>query len=84
MSGTTEESSRSNSASEAGNVDSMGNSTGSNSLIGPNFDSLHEQKRSTDPESIARRESLAEQRPGGFFSKIFKSAVAPANPQQPK
>ncbi|KAH9886401.1 hypothetical protein F4778DRAFT_786789 [Xylariomycetidae sp. FL2044] len=37
-----------------------------------NFDRLYQQKRSTDPESIKRRESLSEQKPKGWFAKAFQ------------
>ncbi|KAI1468610.1 uncharacterized protein F4812DRAFT_458139 [Daldinia caldariorum] len=39
---------------------------------GPTFDSLMSQKRTSDPDSLARRASLHEQKPqAGFFGKMW-------------
>ncbi|KAK9775849.1 hypothetical protein AB5N19_01458 [Seiridium cardinale] len=54
-----------------------GKNTTRSSFSGPSFDNLYLQKRSTDPESVARRESLAEQRPlQGVIGKAFQNFVS--------
>ncbi|KAI1422865.1 hypothetical protein F5Y12DRAFT_573094 [Xylaria sp. FL1777] len=43
---------------------------------GPSYDSLMNYKRSSDPNSIARRASLSEQKPqSGFFGSMWHNFV---------
>lgn len=47
------------------------------------FASLHDQKRSTDPQQQARRLSLHEQRPkSGFIGKMWNKLSSPRLEQQ--
>ncbi|ORY60192.1 uncharacterized protein BCR38DRAFT_308781, partial [Pseudomassariella vexata] len=42
----------------------------------PSFEGLHNLKRSTDPVSVARRQSLHEQKPtAGFFGQMWHKYV---------
>ncbi|KAI8625096.1 hypothetical protein F5Y19DRAFT_479970 [Xylariaceae sp. FL1651] len=45
-------------------------------LLGPQFDSMYKQKRSLDPESQAKRESLAEQKPEGTIGRLWRNYVS--------
>ena len=63
------------------NRDERSNSTSSNESAGTAprrasgtlFASLHQQKRSDDPRSVARRQSMNEQRPQpGFIGKMWE------------
>ncbi|EMR68642.1 hypothetical protein MGN70_010195 [Eutypa lata] len=59
--------------SVGGKAGQQGGSNATNTgLTGPNFDTMYEQKRSKDPSSTARRESIAEQRPAGSIGEAFK------------
>ncbi|RYP11056.1 hypothetical protein DL764_000284 [Monosporascus ibericus] len=75
-----------------GNQDSKGGKAGrqigANSSAGfwkgPDFDNLYLQKRSTDEESIKRRNSLADQYKSGFISRAWhKYMSGPAGPTAP-
>ncbi|KAK6202090.1 hypothetical protein LQW54_009048 [Pestalotiopsis sp. IQ-011] len=48
---------------KAGPVQGGANTVQNSGVSGPNFDNLYLQKRSTDSESVAKRESLSEQQP---------------------
>ncbi|OTA55499.1 hypothetical protein K449DRAFT_438724 [Hypoxylon sp. EC38] len=49
---------------------------------GPTFDGLMNQKRASDPNSLARRASLHEQRPqAGFFGQMWNKFTR--GPQSP-
>ncbi|KAH6639976.1 hypothetical protein BKA67DRAFT_665357 [Truncatella angustata] len=67
--------------SKAGPIQGGANTAESN-FGGPKLDNLYMQKRSDDPESVAKRESLAEQRPGqGLIGKMMQNYVSgPAGP----
>ncbi|KAI0845228.1 hypothetical protein F5Y00DRAFT_265763 [Daldinia vernicosa] len=49
-----------------------GGNTSSGSFSGPDFNNLYLQKRSTDKESIKRRESISNQYNTGFIGKMWK------------
>ncbi|RYP89403.1 hypothetical protein DL769_000054 [Monosporascus sp. CRB-8-3] len=76
--------------SNLGNQDSKGGKAGrrANSSAGfwkgPDFDNLYLQKRSTDEESIKKRNSLADQYKSGFISRAWhKYMSGPAGPTAP-
>ncbi|KAI1472092.1 uncharacterized protein F4812DRAFT_456188 [Daldinia caldariorum] len=65
--------SESNLRSEGGKVDYEGGGNSSSSpFSGPDFNTLYLQKRSTDSESIKRRESITEQYKAGFVAKMWR------------
>ncbi|ETS80913.1 hypothetical protein PFICI_08442 [Pestalotiopsis fici W106-1] len=71
---------------KAGPIQGGGNTTENSVLSGPNFDNLYLQKRSTDPESVAKRESLSEQQPkkgviGGMIEKLVSGPAGPNTSQ---
>ncbi|KAI0200344.1 hypothetical protein F4808DRAFT_460937 [Astrocystis sublimbata] len=51
---------------------------------GPSYESLMNYKRSNDPNSIARRASLSEQKPqAGFFGSMWQSFTrGPSSPNK--
>ncbi|KAF2993786.1 hypothetical protein G7054_g13220 [Neopestalotiopsis clavispora] len=67
---------------KAGPIQGGANTTENSGLSGPNFDNMYLQKRSTDPESVAKRESLSEQQPKpGVIGSVFQKFVSgPAGP----
>ncbi|KAI1343631.1 hypothetical protein F5Y15DRAFT_411492 [Xylariaceae sp. FL0016] len=63
--------------SEGGKAGSQGGAnTTSSGISGPSFDSMYEQKRATDPQSVAKRESIADQKPKGMIGKAMESLVS--------
>ncbi|KAI0010059.1 hypothetical protein F4779DRAFT_579143 [Xylariaceae sp. FL0662B] len=50
----------------------------SEGTFGPSFNSMYQQKRSNDPESLKRRESIAEQQPTGALGKLWQKYSTPA------
>ncbi|KAI1336851.1 hypothetical protein F5Y15DRAFT_392401 [Xylariaceae sp. FL0016] len=51
---------------------------------GPSFDGLMNHKRSSDPQSMARRASLSEQKPqAGFFGTMWQNFTrGPSSPSK--
>ncbi|KAI1267688.1 hypothetical protein F5Y18DRAFT_308354 [Xylariaceae sp. FL1019] len=45
-------------------------------IHGPRFDHLYAQKRSDDPVSVKRRESLSDQRPRGYIATMMQKIVS--------
>ncbi|KAI1803132.1 hypothetical protein F4811DRAFT_357012 [Daldinia bambusicola] len=72
--------------SEGGKAGYQGGGNSSTShFSGPDFNNLYLQKRSTDSESVKRRESLTEQYKTGFVGKMWRRWVSgPGGPTPAK
>ncbi|KAI1815080.1 hypothetical protein GGS20DRAFT_545385 [Poronia punctata] len=64
--------------SQGGKAGQQGGSSQSTNkgITGPDFNSMYEQKRSMDPASQAKRESLNEQKPQSTLGKLWNSAMS--------
>ncbi|KAI8957584.1 hypothetical protein F5Y11DRAFT_339093 [Daldinia sp. FL1419] len=53
-----------------------GGNTSTGTFSGPDFNNLYLQKRSTDQESLKRRESISDQYNTGFLGRMWRRWVS--------